>query len=310
MPATISTVLERYWLDRGQLVRSASRQARCIRTLTAALGGIAAEALTAADVRTYIAARRPRADGTVRRELIVLRAALRHSAREGLIDHARLVPMPPLGRPRTRWLRRSEAARLLAATRILRPRYRRELRLLVMLGLYTGTRRGALLALGWKPSNSRGWIDLEAGMIYRAGRTAAQTRKRQPPAPLPARLLPLLRAYRRRYPRARLFSRLTMHNAHLMFRRAAAAARLDEAVVLHSLRHTCATWMAQAGVPIWEAAGFLGMTVITFQAVYGHHHPAHLARAAAALSRRPDDGDSRRQSFLPRAHDYEAAIAA
>jgi hypothetical protein len=38
--------------------------------------------------------------------------------------------------------------------------------------------------------------------------------------------------------------------------------------------------MMQAGVPIWEAAGFLGMTVKTLEKVYGHHSPDHQEHAA------------------------------
>jgi hypothetical protein len=38
--------------------------------------------------------------------------------------------------------------------------------------------------------------------------------------------------------------------------------------------------MMQKGVPIWEAAGFLGMTVKTLEGVYGHHSPDHQERAA------------------------------
>jgi hypothetical protein len=30
---------------------------------------------------------------------------------------------------------------------------------------------------------------------------------------------------------------------------------------MHTLRHTKATWLMQAAVPIWQAAGFLSMTV-------------------------------------------------
>jgi len=52
----------------------------------------------------------------------------------------------------------------------------------------------------------------------------------------------------------------------------------------HVLRHTCATWLMQGGVPMWEAAGFLGMTRETLEQVYGHHHPDYLRGAAEALS--------------------------
>jgi len=55
-------------------------------------------------------------------------------------------------------------------------------------------------------------------------------------------------------------------------------------VTPHVLRHTCATWLMQRGVPIWEAAGYLQMTPETLQRVYGHHHPDFLRSAAAALS--------------------------
>ena len=39
----------------------------------------------------------------------------------------------------------------------------------------------------------------------------------------------------------------------------------------------------QRGVPIWEAAGFLGMSPEVLQDTYGHHHPDHLQGAAAAI---------------------------
>ena len=41
-----------------------------------------------------------------------------------------------------------------------------------------------------------------------------------------------------------------------------------------------------AGVDLWEAAGFLGMSVQILERVYGHHHPAHLQNAARAIGYR------------------------
>ena len=40
------------------------------------------------------------------------------------------------------------------------------------------------------------------------------------------------------------------------------------------------------GVPIWEAAGFLGMSPEVLQQVYGHHHPDYLQSAAAAIAQK------------------------
>jgi integrase len=39
------------------------------------------------------------------------------------------------------------------------------------------------------------------------------------------------------------------------FAAAVRAAGLGADVTPHILRHTCATWLMQAGVPLWEAAG-------------------------------------------------------
>jgi integrase len=54
----------------------------------------------------------------------------------------------------------------------------------------------------------------------------------------------------------------------------------------HTLRHTAATWLMQRGVPIWEAAGFLGMSPEVLQQTYGHHHPDYLHGAAAAIGQK------------------------
>lgn len=54
-------------------------------------------------------------------------------------------------------------------------------------------------------------------------------------------------------------------------------------VTPHILRHTCATWLMQGGVNLWDAAGFLGMTVQQLEATYGHHHPDYQREAITAL---------------------------
>jgi hypothetical protein len=43
----------------------------------------------------------------------------------------------------------------------------------------------------------------------------------------------------------------------------------------------------QRGAPMWEAAGFLGMSEKTLRDTYGRHHPAHLRGAADAIASRP-----------------------
>ena len=70
------------------------------------------------------------------------------------------------------------------------------------------------------------------------------------------------------------------------FRHVARTAGLPR-VTPHIMRHTCGTWLAQSGAPLWQSAGFLGMTVQQFEETYGHHHPDYMAEARAALDRPP-----------------------
>jgi hypothetical protein len=44
-------------------------------------------------------------------------------------------------------------------------------------------------------------------------------------------------------------------------------------VTPHTMRDTAAAWLMQAGVDLWVAAGYLGMTVETLERTYGYHPP-------------------------------------
>jgi len=50
------------------------------------------------------------------------------------------------------------------------------------------------------------------------------------------------------------------------------------------LRHTAATWLVQRGVPIWQAAGYLGMSAQMIEWTHGHHHPDYVRGAATAIT--------------------------
>jgi integrase len=69
------------------------------------------------------------------------------------------------------------------------------------------------------------------------------------------------------------------------FASAVRLAQLDKHVTPHTLRHTSATWMMQEGVDLWEAAGFLGMSVQVLESVYGHHHPKFQASITTAFQK-------------------------
>jgi integrase len=228
--------------------------------------------------RRYVTAR-DRSAGTVRRELGVLRAAINHAYREGRLTRTPVVHLPEQPAPRDRWLSRREAAALLHAA-LSEPRVRMYLPLFVLLGLYTGQRKEAILSLRWSQ------VDLDGARIDFNNPGARRTNKRRSKIPIPSRLLPHLRRARLRGAELGFVINDNGHRLRDIKRGFSTACRKAglEGVSPHVLRHTCATWLMQKGVRIWDAAGFLGMTTVTLERVYGSHHPDFLKSAAEALS--------------------------
>lgn len=237
----------------------------------------------ASTCREYVSWRTGRgvSDQTARHDLKTLRAAIRYyHAEYGPLQALPTVTLPDRSEPRTRWLTRSEAARLLWAARRIE-----HLRRFILIGLYSGTRSEAILALRWLPSTDSGWIDVDAGVMYRRGAAERDTRKRRPPVRIHDKLLPFLR----RWQAADAVFGIS-HAIHYQGRRveklrrswgsARGAADLGKDVTPHVLRHTRVTWSLQAGVPTWEVAGFVGMSEETVRQVYGHHDPNAMTRAA------------------------------
>ena len=133
----------------------------------------------------------------------------------------------------------------------------------------------------------RSFVDLERGIFYRLAEGRRPTSNRQPPVPLPPRLL----AHMRRWVRLGIakdyfveWNGKPVQSIKVGYKRAVALAGLLGKITPHTLRHTAATWLMQAGVPIWEAAGFLGMSPAMVEQIYGHHHPAHMRGAAKAIA--------------------------
>jgi integrase len=239
------------------------------------------------------AASRPK--GAARRELEDLRAAINHHRREGLCSEVVEVVLPERSAGRDRWLTRSEAARLILAAWRYRERQlgqatgrasRRHIARFILVALYTGSRAGAVCGAALEPTEGRGWIDLTRGVFYRRPSGKRETKKRQPPVPLPHSLLTHLRRWKRQGQRFAVeWNGEPVKSIRKAFASAVTDAGLTGKVTPHVLRHTAATWLMQAGVDMWEAAGFLGMTVEMLAERYGHHHPDHLAGARRAFSK-------------------------
>ena len=133
------------------------------------------------------------------------------------------------------------------------------------------------------------FLDLDRGIFYRLPQGQAPTNKRQPPMPVPARLLAHMRRWHQRGLIATHFVEYNgapVASVKTAFKRAVQLARLEGQVSPHTLRHTAATRLMQNGADRWQAAGYLGMSVEMLEKVYGHHHPDYLQDSVAAMGRR------------------------
>ncbi len=263
----------------------------------------AAEPSRASDSASFRSAvfRNPR-----RRDLEILRAAVRFYHEEHVFTACPVVKLPARSPAREEWLTRSQVAALLGKVRHRRNKQAKHLARVILIAVYSGTRSGAILKLRWLPSPTGGWIDLDHSRLYRKGQGQVETKKRQPPAPIHAKLIPHLRRWQKAdtvrvdehgeplppityviHSRGKPVNKLRRS-----WRTACEACGKSEEAVPHTLRHSAATWLMQAGVAPWEAAGYLGISVEMLEEVYGHHHPDYQANAAAAIAPKKCPGNS------------------
>lgn len=263
------------------------------------------DAVTPTTCRDYVEHRKGK--GGSRRDLEDLRAAINHHARRDLHTGIIEVDLPPKGAPRVTWLTRSDVARLLwvcwrhgRTVRLPRGRERgkvvesewhdlRHVARFILMGVYTGSRSGAIFSASIHAGANKSFVDLDSGIFYRLADGAAVTNKRQPPAPIPGRLLAHLRRWKEKGVIASHvveWEGKPVASIKVAWARAMSLAKLGKKASPHTLRHTAATWLMQNGTDTWEAAGYLGMSEQTLREVYGHHHPDFMREAATRITQK------------------------
>ena len=165
---TVSMILDGYLADRKPRVRAYDTLETAAKALRRHLGDLQPAHLTKERARFYARQRRaeghivgpatarrkkPTSDGTVIRELVTLRAALKWARAERWITDVPQIETPRQPAPRDRWLTREEADRLLASAQAP------HVKTFLATCLYTGARAGAVLELTWDR------IDLDARPI-------------------------------------------------------------------------------------------------------------------------------------------------
>lgn len=294
----IADALDLYGRIHGPTATDPARIAYAIDALLPFWGESTVASITKATCQRYQRERK-RAPATVRRELTTLRAALNMCVREGHLTAAPAVWLPKKPEGKNRWLTVPEAARLLNVARTARADVRLYLPLFIVIALYTGARKEAILSLRWPQ------VDLDGGRIN-FGKGREKTTKGRAHIPIPRQLRTFLRlAWKRRmsdvgfviHDKCRPIKDIgagwngkysapgAYEKPQGSFGRACRDAGLI-GVTPHTLRHTRGTWSAQAGVDLHKLAGWLGQSYATTVELYAHHHPDFMDEAKAAAERR------------------------
>jgi len=230
-------------------------------------------------VDEYIAKYHPSAaPATIIRAVITpTTAVLRVAAKRGWCDRPTLARRKVRNKP-VRWLRQDEAARLVeAAAPHLRP-------LLTFL-VHTGARLGEALRLEWRD------VDLGRRRVSFLETKNGDTRG----VPLNEDAFLALANLAHREGRVFLtpdghpYHDTRPHGGGSPIKTAFATARRKagiEGVRVHDLRHTYASWLVMAGVPLRTVAELLGHKSLTMVARYSHLCPDHMAHAVSKIESR------------------------
>ena len=204
---------------------------------------------------------------TIRKELVLLRSALRTAHYLGLQVPDLFMLFPKLASryvPRRRWLEKEEFAAILQKLSAPRQIY-------LSVACYTGARRSELSRMQWQD------VDWKRGIIQLRGtKTAAAFRV----VPLHDQLLPLLRPHAAR-PTALVLEKWGNVCRDL----AVICKQLGIAPVTpNDLRRTFGSWMVQGNVSSHTVAKLMGHTTEKMvNQVYGHLDDAALRAAVASL---------------------------
>ncbi len=281
---TVNDALGIYGEQHAPHVADPARIGYAIDALLPFWGELPLSAITKETCRRYGRVR-DRAPGTIRKELGTLQAAINYCVGEGYLINPPNVTLPDKPAPKDTWLTRDEAAQMLRVA--WRNADTMHIAKFILVGLYSGTRKTAILRMRFMPNTIGGHVDTENGMMYRNGLNQIETKKRQPSIRITPRLLSHLRRWERDSSRWVIeFRGQGVGSIKTAWKSVVTEAGLaGKGVTPHTLRHTAITWAMQAGVDIYEAAGYFGVDIETMFKVYAHHHPDHQSNAVAAVGR-------------------------
>jgi integrase len=267
-------------------MRSPERVSYGVKRLMPFFTGRTIERLRRSDIVAYIEKRK--ADGvgpgTINRELDVFSAAINYAGKRWEWEVRNPVSGMSLREPegRLRWISRAEADVLIReAEREYRSPHLADF---VRLALNTGCRKNELLKLAWDR------VDLRTNLLRLEGQDTKSGKRRAVPLNEEARKAVLNRArFRAKFCPDSLWVFAHGNGKRVQFMQNGFQAACTRGEIndfrVHDLRHTCASWLVQGGVPLLEVAKLLGHSTIAMTERYAHLAPENLKAAVCVLDR-------------------------
>jgi integrase len=279
---TVAKVLDLYLLEHvEEQVIDQQRAINTCRMIENAFGDLFPSDLTADKIAAYKRERKSagRKDGTIRRELVTLIAALNYARKQRKINAGDIpvIALPPMAPAKDLWMDElEEQAFWDMAEKTSGERLSRVHRF-AAIAMETAARRRSIERLKWSQ------IDLHHGMINFHSDGRRQKNKRRVPVPISDRLRPVLeRAFAEgQGSEFVLDTPVSIQRDFVRLVKQFSAVNREKAAKMtcHTLRHTWATLAARAGVDLYQISGVLGDTLATVEKNYLHHAPEHLRHA-------------------------------
>jgi integrase len=248
-----------------------------------------------------------------RRELEDMAAAINYFGRHkrGGVQAVFRPVLPHANPAHTRWLTRSEAAKLVWKAWTMREdrhghgrhgtighnseaagsgrRTGKHIARLILIGLYTGTRKSPMIDAALMPTMGRSYVDLDRGVFQRLAVGKQETNKRQPTVPIPPKLLMHMRRWKRlgisNHSLIEWQGNAIKAIAHRSWKAIREAAGFGDDVRIHTLRHTAISWYLRSGVPMETVSDYCGVSVNIIRKVYKHHLPGSFDTLLLAAGR-------------------------
>lgn len=273
------------YLNATERKRSHERDLHSTKRLRDGFAARSMHELKGSDVESYKTRRCAQGakPATINKELGLLSSAIAYANRVNDWNLQNPAKGKKMAEPegRLRWLDHSEAMRLIEAAR-LEPSAP-HLPDFILLALNTGCRRGELLGLEWRR------VDLQKQLIYLEA--IHQKNGRRGSVPLNdeahAAILERQRFRARHCPQSPwVFCDSEGNRIQSIKRSFGTACRRAgiEDFHIHDLRHTCAAWLVQAGVPLIQVRDLLRHSTIEMTERYAHLSPDNVRTAVAALN--------------------------